>query len=255
MAAVSSVRRPAPRDREAAVLALARQAVLEDDHRGDHVGALEVGDVEALDAQRRARPGPSASLRSPPAPGCGWSGRRPGAVLCRASACSALRARSPSAPACRRAAAPAGRPARRAGRSSQLGDGVGVGRAAPGTSTSRGTRRRRARRRRPAGAGARPGRRWSSVLDLLDDPAALAADPAAADVEDLDRGLELVLGEGEHVGVGARRRARRRSSPSPARARRCRRAAGPPARTPARRGRLVISPLEPADERGRCRRP
>ena len=41
-----------------------------------------------------------------------------------------------------------------------------------------------------------------TVLDLLDHPAALAADPAAADVEDLDRGLELVLGEGEHVGVG-----------------------------------------------------
>ena len=40
------------------------------------------------------------------------------------------------------------------------------------------------------------------VLDLLDDPAALAADPATADVEDLDRRLELVLGEGEDVGVG-----------------------------------------------------
>ena len=41
------------------------------------------------------------------------------------------------------------------------------------------------------------------VLDLVDDPAALAADPAAADVEDLHRGLELVLGEREDVGVGA----------------------------------------------------
>ena len=41
------------------------------------------------------------------------------------------------------------------------------------------------------------------VLDLVDDPAALAADPAAADVEDLDGGLQLVLGEGDHVGVGA----------------------------------------------------
>ena len=37
---------------------------------------------------------------------------------------------------------------------------------------------------------------------LLDDPAALAADAAAAHVEDLDRGLELVVGEGEDVGVG-----------------------------------------------------
>ncbi len=41
------------------------------------------------------------------------------------------------------------------------------------------------------------------VLDLLHDPAALAADAAAADVEDLDGGLEVVVGEGEDVGVGA----------------------------------------------------
>ena len=40
-------------------------------------------------------------------------------------------------------------------------------------------------------------------LDLVDDPAALAAHPAAADVEDLDGGLQLVLGEGDDVGVGA----------------------------------------------------
>ena len=36
----------------------------------------------------------------------------------------------------------------------------------------------------------------------LGDPAALATDPAAAHVEELHRHLELVLGEGEHVGVG-----------------------------------------------------
>ena len=41
------------------------------------------------------------------------------------------------------------------------------------------------------------------LLDLVDDPAALAADPAAADVEDLDGGLQLVLGEGDDVGVRA----------------------------------------------------
>src|SRR5579875_3638769 len=40
-------------DREPAVLALAGQAVLEDDHRRDHVRALQVGHVVALDAQRR----------------------------------------------------------------------------------------------------------------------------------------------------------------------------------------------------------
>ena len=42
-----------PADGEAAVLALARQPVLEHDHRGDDVGALHVADVEALDPQRR----------------------------------------------------------------------------------------------------------------------------------------------------------------------------------------------------------
>ena len=42
-----------------------------------------------------------------------------------------------------------------------------------------------------------------SLLDPLDDPAALAADAAAADVEDLDGRLERVLGEGDDVGVGA----------------------------------------------------
>ena len=36
----------------------------------------------------------------------------------------------------------------------------------------------------------------------LGDPAALSADATAADVEELHRDLELVLGEGEHVGVG-----------------------------------------------------
>ena len=40
-------------------------------------------------------------------------------------------------------------------------------------------------------------------LDLVDHPAALAADPAAAHVEDLHRGLQLVLGEGDDVGVRA----------------------------------------------------
>ena len=41
------------------------------------------------------------------------------------------------------------------------------------------------------------------VLDLVHDPAALAAYPAAAHVEDLDGSLELVLGQRDHVGVGA----------------------------------------------------
>ena len=40
---------------EPAVLALAREAVLEHDHGRDDVGALHVADVEALDAQRCGR--------------------------------------------------------------------------------------------------------------------------------------------------------------------------------------------------------
>ena len=40
------------------------------------------------------------------------------------------------------------------------------------------------------------------VLDLFHDPAALAADAPAADVEDLDGRLEVVAGQREDVGVG-----------------------------------------------------
>ena len=36
-----------------------------------------------------------------------------------------------------------------------------------------------------------------------DSPCVDAADPAAAHVEDLDGGLQLVLGEGDDIGVGA----------------------------------------------------
>ena len=45
--------------------------------------------------------------------------------------------------------------------------------------------------------------RGGGVLDLFDDPAALAADPAAADVEDLHGGFEFILVQGEDVRVGA----------------------------------------------------
>ena len=43
----------------------------------------------------------------------------------------------------------------------------------------------------------------ADVLDLVHHPPALAADPAAADVEHLDRGLELIPGQGDDVAVGA----------------------------------------------------
>ena len=40
------------------------------------------------------------------------------------------------------------------------------------------------------------------LLDLVGDPAALSAHASAADVEDLDGGLQLVLGDRDQVGVG-----------------------------------------------------
>ena len=43
----------------------------------------------------------------------------------------------------------------------------------------------------------------AALLDPVGHPAALAADPAAAHVEDLDRDLERVLGQRHDVGVGA----------------------------------------------------
>ena len=43
----------------------------------------------------------------------------------------------------------------------------------------------------------------AQLLGLLHHPAALAAHPAAADVEHLHGGFERVVGEGDHVGVGA----------------------------------------------------
>ena len=43
----------------------------------------------------------------------------------------------------------------------------------------------------------------AALVDAVGHPAALAADPAAAHVEDLDGDLERVLGERDHVDVGA----------------------------------------------------
>ena len=86
-----------------------------------------------------------------------------------------------------------------------LGGNAGVDRPRP----------RRGFRRRPGRGSARPGSR-RGVLDLVQDPATLAADPAAAHVEDLDGRLELVFGRRDHVAVGAVRRAPPPASGSPA---------------------------------------
>ena len=45
--------------------------------------------------------------------------------------------------------------------------------------------------------------RLTGFRRLFHDPAALAPDPTAPDVEDLHGGLEVVAGEGHHIGVGA----------------------------------------------------
>ena len=204
-------RRPGPwptaLDDEPAVLALARQAVLEDDHRRDDVAALQVGDVEALDPQRRLVQAERV-LRSPPARALRVVRSLARRVLCRASACCALRAtvsiRARLSPRCgtRRSTL-----LTRAASVSHSCTRVGVRRAAPGPAP-RGGRCRPS----PVVAG-RPAVQLleevldevagGEVLDLVDDPAALAADPAAADVEDLHGRLELVLGERDDVGVGA----------------------------------------------------
>ena len=94
----------------------------------------------------------------------------------------------------------------------------------------------------------------STGVDLVDHPAALAAHPAAADVEDLHGGLELVLGEGDDVGVGAvaehdrlllhRPAQRLEVVAQPGRALELELGAG-----------LAHLPLEPADHAGRSGRP
>ena len=69
------------------------------------------------------------------------------------------------------------------------------------------------------------------LTGLLDDPAALTAHPAAADVEHLHRGFEFVVGERDHVGVGAVAEHHRLLLQRALAARRCRHAAGPPSRS------------------------
>ena len=105
-------------------------------------------------APRRA----AAPAGSPPAPGCGWSGRWPaGSCAARGSGRRCAR-RSPSAPACRRAAAPGAPPGRRARSASQLLER----RRVVGQRRHQHLARDRvaaARRRTAAPAPARPGRR------------------------------------------------------------------------------------------------
>jgi hypothetical protein len=184
-------------DDEAAVLGLAGESVLEDDHRADDVGALDVADVEALDAQRRVgqlervlelleglAAGGEVAGAGHLVAGEGLFGVAADGLHERALV-AALRDAQIDAVAAERA--------------QPLGEGLRFG--------------REDRDEDLAGDLVRPlvavdlleqvADELRDVLALLlHDPAALAADPAAADEEHLDGGLELVVGEGEDVGVG-----------------------------------------------------
>ncbi len=185
-------------DDEAAVLALAGQPVLEDHHRGHHLGALEVGDVVALDAQRHVvepegdldlleRLVARGQVRG--ALGLVHHQRLAGVAghgLLEALLVAALRHpyADPAPPDV----------------AQQLLDRLVVG----------GQPRDQDLARDVVAVGAavqleqevldQLGR--AALLHAVGHPAALAADPAAAHVEDLDRDLERVLGEGDHVGGG-----------------------------------------------------
>ena len=182
---------------EPAVLGLARQAVLEDDHRADDLGALHVADVEALDAQRclvelegvlqllerlaagGEVAGPGDLVPGQALLGVAGDGLHQGALV--------AAARHPQVDP---AAAQRREPQR---------EGLGVvGQHGHEHLARHGV------------AGLAAVDLLEQVLDdvgrglgvALGDPAALAADPPAAHVEQLHRDLELVLGEGEDVGVG-----------------------------------------------------
>ena len=188
-------------DHEPAVLALAGQAVLEDHHRGDHLGALEVGDVVALDAQRRRRRSPSACWIS--------SSARLRVVrsLARLVLCSASAWRGVAGHGLlQRLLVAALRHPDRDPAAAQLAEQLLEGRGCPsgsaGTRISRGIASPRLAGVQLEQEVARPARRCRRRRPV-GHPAALAADPAAADVEDLHGDLERVLGERDHVGVGA----------------------------------------------------
>ncbi len=187
-----------PLDLEAPVLALALQTVLEDDHGRDHVLALQVGDVVALDAQRRAvqserlgdlLQGPGAGGQVGGALGLVQRERLLGVARHRLH--QGLLVTPLRHPQRGVGAAALGQPVLH--RLQRLGQG--------GDQHLAGDRV----------AGLLAVQLLQGVLDevaggdglhLVGDPAALAADAAAADVEDLDGGLQLVLGDRHQVGVG-----------------------------------------------------
>ncbi len=184
-------------DREPAVLALAGEAVLEHDHGRDHVRALQVGDVVALDAQRRLVQLQGVLDLLQRAAAGGEVGRAARLVLLErlvGVARDGLQQGLLVAPP--RDAQPH-RPAALLGQ--QLGHGVLVGRQRGDEDLAR----HRLALAVDLDEEVLDEVAGGDLLDLVDDPAALPADAAAAHVEHLDGRLQLVLGEGDHVAVGA----------------------------------------------------
>ncbi len=185
-------------DLEAAVLALALQAVLEDDHGGHDVVALEMGDVVALDAQRGAVQAEGVGDLLQRARARGQVGGPLGLVQDEGLLGVALDGLH------QRLLVAALRNAQRDVRPAALGEPLldRLHRLGQGRDEDL------LRHGIPAllavellegvfdeGAG-------GDLLDLVGDPAALAAHASAADVEDLHGRLQLVLGDGDQVGVG-----------------------------------------------------
>ncbi len=186
-------------DHETAVLALAGQAVLEHHHRGDHLGALEVGDVVALDAQRNLLEAQRHLDLLQRLVARGQVGGALGLVhdqrLAGIAGHGLLEALLVAA-----LGHPDADPAPPDVAQQRL-DGPGVG----------GQLRDQDLARDLVAVGAAVELEQevldqlgsAALLDAVGHPSPLAADAAAADVEDLDRHLERVLGQGDHVGTGA----------------------------------------------------
>ncbi len=195
-------------DLEPPVLRLAREPVLEHHQRRHDVAALHVADVDALDAQRRAvEPErvldllqrsrargqvarPAQLVLGERLRGVAGDGLGEGPLV------AALRH-----PDLHAGAAQPGEPlGQRRGVGRQLGHQDLARHGLLGVVGGTGERRLLAVE---LGEEALHELRRVGGLDLVDHPAALAAHAPAADVEDLHRGLQLVLGERDDVGVGA----------------------------------------------------
>ncbi len=185
-------------DLEPPVLALALQAVLEDDHGGDHVVTLEVRDVVALDPQRGAVQVEGLGDLLQRTRARGQVGGALGLVQREGLLGVALHGLH------ERLLVAALRDAQRHVRPPAAGQPLLHRLDRLGQRRDQHLLRNRVAALLAVqllqgvldqGAG-------GDLLDLVGHPAALTADPAAAYVEDLHGRLQFVLGDGDEVGVG-----------------------------------------------------